>query len=64
MSTIRTIKQLVEENHYPKNLLLQLAHCESFSEFGFSTGEKRKTYYFYLEKLERYLERREEYERS
>lgn len=61
--SIFTVKELVENEHYPKHLLMQLAHSEDFPEFGFSTGEKRKTYYFNREKLDKYLERREMNER-
>lgn len=61
--SIYTITQLVKEN-YPRILLEQIAHSQEFPQVGFSTGEKRKTYYFNKEKLDKYLERREEIERS
>ena len=61
--SVESLNQLVEKG-YPRNHLLQIAHSEDFSQVGFSTGDKRKNYYFYTAKLQKYLERREQIERS
>ena len=60
--TVVTINELVDDG-YPRSLLLQIAHSEVFPELGFSTGDKRKNYHFYIDKLQKYLERREQYDR-
>ena len=60
--SVATINELVAKG-YPRSLLLQIAHSEVFPELGFSTGDKRKNYHFYIDKLQKYLERREQYDR-
>lgn len=61
--SVAKIDQLVAKG-YPRTLLEQIAHSEDFPTVGFSTGANRKTYYFHLDKLREYLERRERNERS
>lgn len=61
--SVAKIDQLVAKG-YPRTLLEQIAHSEDFPTVGFSTGDNRKTYYFHLDKLREYLERRERNERS
>ena len=61
--SVAKIDQLVAKG-YPRTLLEQIAHSEDFPTVGFSTGDNRKTYYFHLDKLRDYLERRERNERS
>ena len=60
---VASISELVEQG-FPQSDLLRIAHSEDFPSVGFSTGDKRKTYFFYIDKLKAYLERRERNERS
>ena len=54
---VLTITELVEEG-YPESRIRQIARSDDFPQVGFSTGKKRKTYFFHKEKLDKYLERK------
>ena len=51
-----TITQLVQ-NGYSESIIRQISRSERFDEVGFATGDKRKTYYFFVEKLDEFLKR-------
>ena len=61
MKAVMSIAELVAEG-FPETELRQIAHSEIFPELGFR-GEKRKSkIYFYTGKLQKYLERRTEWQ--
>ena len=51
-----TIRKLAEDG-YPLKRIRQISRSEDFYDYGlgFAIGKKRKTYYFYVEKLDKYL---------
>lgn len=53
---VMTISELVESG-YPESVVRQIARSQKFEEVGFSTGDKRKTYYFFVEKLDELLKK-------
>lgn len=56
MNTVMTITELIDEG-YPESVLRQIARSQKFEEVGFSTGDKRKTYYFFVEQLDKLLKK-------
>lgn len=56
MKSVMTITELIDEG-YPESVLRQIARSQKFEEVGFSTGEKRKTYYFFVEELDKLLKK-------
>lgn len=56
MKSVMTITELIDEG-YPESVLRQIARSQKFEEVGFSTGDKRKTYYFFVEKLDELLKK-------
>lgn len=56
MKSVMTITELIDEG-YPESILRQIARSQKFEEVGFSTGDKRKTYYFFVEELDKLLKK-------
>ena len=56
MKSVMTITELIDEG-YPESVLRQIARSQKFEEVGFSTGDKRKTYYFFVEELDKLLKK-------
>lgn len=56
MKSVMTITELIDEG-YPESVLRQIARSQKFEEVGFSTGDKRKTYYFFVEPLNKLLKK-------
>lgn len=56
MKSVMTISELTKEG-YPESIIRQISRSELFEEVGFATGRKRKTYYFYTEKLNKLLKK-------
>lgn len=55
-SMVMTIRNLADRG-YPESILRQIARSDRFEEVGFATGDKRKTYYFFVEKLDEFLKK-------
>lgn len=56
MKQVMSISELVEQG-YPESALRQIARSQEFEEVGFYTGGKRKTYYFFVEPLNKLLKK-------
>lgn len=56
MKQVMSIRELVEQG-YPESALRQIARSQEFEEVGFYTGGKRKTYYFFVEPLNKLLKK-------
>lgn len=56
MKSVMTITELTKEG-YPESVLRQIARSQKFEEVGFYTGGKRKTYYFFVEELDKLLKK-------
>ena len=54
MKEVMKISELVKEG-YPEGRIRQISRSDRFDEVGFSMGEKRKTYFFNVAKLDRLL---------
>ena len=60
MKPVMTIQELHKEG-YPIKLLRMLARSEDASEYSFTTTKgKTATRYFWVTKLDKYIERRQE----
>lgn len=57
VKSVMSITELVNEG-YPESRIRKISRSDDFPQVGFSTGKKRKTYYFHREKLDKYLERK------
>ena len=55
-NAVMTITKLTDSG-YPESIIRQIARSDRFREVGFTTGDKRKTYYFFVEKLDELLKR-------
>ena len=56
MKQVMSISELVEQG-YPESTLRQITRAQKFEEVGFATGDKRKTYYFFVEELDKLLKK-------
>ena len=56
MKPVMSISELVEQG-YPESTLRQITRSRKFEEVGFATGDKRKTYYFFVEELDKLLKK-------
>lgn len=58
---VKSRRQMIDELHYPRRVLDEISHDENCTHLFFRTGNGRTSnIYYYPEKVERWLEMRED----